>query len=106
MVESYRTISVLPALGLVALHENLGEVLTAVEDALKEFIAQANELTKDHQDVFQNWSSPVRLVTEKLEELVNGTDRSIDGVRLAVWRPTVTRDEATAYLQMLREVLA
>ncbi|MBN9615768.1 MAG: hypothetical protein J0G35_09370 [Acidobacteriales bacterium] len=106
VVESCRMISVLPELGLVALHENSGEVLTAIEDALKEFIAHANELIKDDLAVFQNWSSPVRLVTEKLDELANGTDRGINGVRLSVWRPTFTRDEATTYLQMLREVLA
>jgi hypothetical protein len=106
VVESCRTISILPELGLVALHENSGEVLTAIEDALKGFIGEANELIKGDLAAFQNWSSPVHLVTEGLEELINGSDRGGNEVRLAVWRPTFTRDEALTYLQMLRALLA
>jgi hypothetical protein len=107
VVENCRTISVLPELGLIALHENSADMLATIEATLREFITEANELIKDNQAVFQNGNSPVQLVTDGLEQLSNGSDRgAYSNVRFAVWRPTYSRDEARAYLQMLRELLA
>jgi hypothetical protein len=107
VVETCRAISVLPQLGLIALHQNSTEVLTAVESALKTFLGEVNVVIDGHADKFQNWRSPVVLVTEKLAKIADGRDYElIPGIEFSVWQPTYSDDEASAYLQMLRQGLA
>jgi hypothetical protein len=107
LVESCRRISVLPELGLVALHENANEMMTAIEGALKVFVTQANDLVRNSPEEHRNRTTPVWLVTERLEQIASGQDRGgYFGVRFGIWRPTYTREEARAYLQTLTGALA
>ncbi|MHB8302500.1 MAG: hypothetical protein ACYDC6_06625 [Acidobacteriaceae bacterium] len=106
VVENSRAISELTRLGLVATHENSEEVLTAVQKALVEFHAEAKAVINGQQDAFQTWSSPERLLTECLARIVDGSDRTLTGVRYSVWRPTFSREEAEGYLHTLLEELA
>jgi len=104
-VEVCRMASVLAELGLVSIHEGHAETTAAVNDALKAFVVQALEIIKEHTERFQDWSSPVNLVTERLAELADGQE-GYSGIRLSVWRPSYTREEAREYLHVLRELLS
>lgn len=107
VVDNSRAMSELTRLGLVATHENSGEVLAAVQKVLLGFHAEAKAVINGQQKAFQNWSSPELLLTEWLADVVDGSDRSfLSAVRLSVWRPTFSRDEAERYLHTLLEALA
>jgi len=107
VVDNSRAMSELTRLGLVAAHENCEEVVTAVQKALVAFHAEAKVVIDGHQDAFQNWSSPDRLLTEWLADVVGGSDRTyLTGVRLSIWRPTFSRDEAERYMQTVQDALA
>lgn len=105
VVESCRVISVLPELGLVAMHEHSDEVLAAVQTTLQSFLTQAQLLTAQQPEAFNNWSSPFRLVMENIGELASGNGGHYSGARLTVWRPAYTRQEAQEYLERLTTAL-
>jgi hypothetical protein len=106
IVENCRITSILTDLGLVALHEKSREVMVAVEEALKGFLAEAGRMTAEHPEWLKSWSSPVALVTERIREIATGTGgEAYSGLRYSVWRPSYSRQEAQEYLQILRELL-
>jgi hypothetical protein len=106
LVDNCRTISILPEVGLIALHENAGEMVTAIEKVVSSLFAEAKELADQQPDAFQNWSAPNRLILERLVEWANGENPDgLFGVRYEAWRPTFSREEAQTYLQMLQGFL-
>ena len=68
LVDNCRTISILPEVGLVARHENQGDVVAAVDKVIASLFAEAMELAGQQPDVFRNWSAPNRLIVERLVE--------------------------------------
>jgi len=106
LVDNCRTISILPEVGLVALHENDGDMVNAVERVVSSLFAEAKELVDQQPEVFQNWSAPNRLILERMVEWANGENPDgLFGVRYQAWRPTFTRAEAQTYLQMWQGLL-
>jgi hypothetical protein len=106
LVDNCRTISILPEVGLIALHENDGDMVTAIEKAVSSLFAEAKDLARQQQDVFQNWSAPNRLILERLDTWASGENPDgLFGVRYQVWRPTFSREEAQTYLQMWQGLL-
>jgi hypothetical protein len=107
LVDNCRTISILPEVGLIALHENAGDMVTAIEKVVSSLFAEAKELADQQPDAFQNWSAPNRLILERLVEWANGENPDgLLGVRYQAWRPTFTREEAQTYLQLWQGLLA
>ena len=107
LVDNCRTISILPEVGLIALHENDGDMVTAIEKVVYSLFAEAKELADQQPDAFQNWSAPNRLILERLVEWANGENPDgLLGVRYQAWRPTFTREEAQTYLQLWQGLLA
>lgn len=106
LVDNCRTISILPEVGLIALHENDGDMVAAIEKIVSSLFAEAKELADQQPDAFQNWSAPNRLMLERLVEWANGENPDgLFGVRYQAWRPTFTREEAQTYLQMWQGLL-
>ena len=106
LVDNCRTISILPEVGLIALHENAGDMVTAIEKVVSSLFAEAKELADQQPDAFQNWSAPNRLILERLVEWANGENPDgLFGMRYQAWRPTFTREEAQTYLQMWQGLL-
>jgi hypothetical protein len=106
LVDNCRTISVLPEVGLIALHENDADMVEAVEKVVSSLFAEAKELANQQLDAFQNWSAPNRLILERLVEWANGENPDgLFGVRYQAWRPTFTRQEAQTYLHMWQGLL-
>lgn len=106
LVDNCRTISVLPEVGLIALHENDGDLVAAIEKIVSSLFAEAKELADQQPDAFQNWSAPNRLILERLAEWANGENPDgLFGVRYQAWRPTFTQDEAQTCLQMWQGLL-
>jgi hypothetical protein len=106
LVDNCRTISILPEVGLIALHENAGDMVTAIEKVVSSLFAEAKELADQQPDAFQNWSAPNRLILERLVEWANGENPDGQfGVRYQAWRPTFTREEAQDNLQMWQGLL-
>ena len=99
LVENCRTISILPEVGMIALHENDDYMVTAVERVISALFAQAKALAEQQPDAFQNWSAPSRLILERLIQWADGENPDgLLGARYQAWRPTFTREEAQAYL--------
>ena len=106
LVDNCRTISILPEVGLIALHENAGDMVTAIEKVVSSLFAEAKELADQQPDAFQNWSAPNQLILERLVEWANGENPDgLFGVRYQAWRPTFTREEAQACLRMWQGLL-
>ena len=106
LVDNCRTISILPEVGLIALHENDGDMVAAIEKVVSSLLAEAKELADQQPDAFQNWSSPNRLILERLVEWANGENPDgLFGVRYQAWRPTFTREEVQTYLQTWQSLL-
>lgn len=106
LVDNCRTISILPEVGLIALHENDGDAVTAIEKVVSSLFAEAKELADQQPDAFQNWSAPNRLILERLAEWANGENPDgLFGMRYQAWRPRFTREEAQTYLQMWQGLL-
>ncbi len=106
LVDNCRTISILPEVGLIALHENDDNMVTATQKVVSSLFAEAKELANQQPDVFQNWSAPNRLILERLVKWANGkTPDGLFGVRYRAWRPTFTREEVQTYLQMWQGLL-
>lgn len=106
LVDNCRTISILPEVGLIALHENDGDMVTAVEKVVSSLFAEAKDLADQQPDAFQNWSAPNRLILERLVEWTNGENPDgLFGVRYQAWKPTFTQEEAQTYLQMWQGLL-
>jgi hypothetical protein len=107
LVDNCRTISILPEVGLIAVHENDGDMVTAIEKVVSSLFAEAKELANQQPDAFQNWSAPNRLILERLVEWANGENPDgLFGVRFQAWKPTFTREEAQTYLQTWHGLLA
>jgi len=106
LVDNCRTISILPEVGLIALHENDADMVEAVEKVVSSLFAEAKEMANQQPDAFQNWSAPNRLILERLVEWANGENPDgLFGVRYQAWRPTFTRQEAQTYLHMWQGLL-
>jgi hypothetical protein len=106
LVDNCRTISILPEVGLIALHENDGDMVTAIEKVVSSLFIEAKELADQQPDAFQNWSAPNRLILERLVEWANGENPDgLIGARYQAWRPTFTREEAQSYLLMWQGLL-
>jgi len=106
LVDNCRTISILPGVGLIALHENDGDMVTAIEKVVYSLFAEAKELADHQPEAFQNWSAPNRLILERLVEWANGENPDgLFGVRYQAWKPTFTQEEAQTYLQMWQGLL-
>jgi hypothetical protein len=106
LVDNCRTISILPEVGLIALHENDADMVAAIEKVISSLFAEAKELAGQQPDAFQNWSAPNRLILERLTEWANGENPDgLFGVRYQAWRPTSNREEAQTYLQMWQGLL-
>jgi thioester reductase-like protein len=106
LVDNCRTISILPEVGLIALHENDEDVVAAIEKVVSSLFAEAKELAGQQPDAFQNWSAPTRLILERLVEWANGENPDgLLGMRYQAWRPTFAREEAQTYLQLWQGLL-
>jgi hypothetical protein len=106
LVDNCRTISILPEIGLIALHENDGDMVTAIERVVSSLFAEAKELAEQQPDAFQNWNAPNRLILERLLKWANGENPDgLLGARYQAWRPTFTREEAQTYLRMWQGLL-
>jgi len=106
LVENCRTISILPEVGVIALHKNDGNMVTAVERVISALFAQAKALAEQQSDAFQNWSAPSRLILERLIQWADGENPDgLLGARYQAWRPAFTREEAQAYLARLQGLL-
>ena len=106
LVDNCRTISILPEVGLIALHENDSDMVTAIQNVVSSLFSEAKVLAGQQPDAFHNWSAPNRLILERLVEWANGENPDgLFGVRYQAWRPTFTREEAQAYLQMWQGLL-
>jgi hypothetical protein len=106
LVDNCRTISTLPEVGLIALHENDGDMVTAIERVVSSLFAEAKGLADQQPDAFQNWSAPNRLILERLVEWTNGENPDgLFGVRYQAWKPTFTQEEAQTYLQTWQGLL-
>ena len=106
LVDNCRTISILPEVGLVALHENDGNVVTAIEKVVSSLFAEAKDLAGQQLDAFQNWRAPNKLILERLVVWANGeSPHGLVGMRYQAWRPTFDRQEAQTYLQMWQGLL-
>jgi len=107
LVDNCRTISILPEVGLIALHENDGDMVSEIERVVSSLFAEAKGLADQQPDAFQNWSAPNRLILERLVEWANGENPDgLLGARYQAWRPTFTREEAQTCLQMWQSLLA
>jgi hypothetical protein len=72
LVDNCRTISILPEVGLIAEHENDGDVVTTIQKVVFSLFAEAKDLAGQQPDAFQNWSAPNRLILERLMGWANG----------------------------------
>lgn len=107
LVDNCRTISILPEVGLIALHENDDDMVVAIEKTVSSLFAEAKELADQQPVAFQNWRSPNRLILERLVKWANGENPDgLLGLRYQAWRPTFTREEAQTYLQKWQGLLA
>ena len=61
LVDNCRTISFLPEIGLIALHENDGDMVTAIERVVSSLFAEAKELAEQQPDAFQNLLSLIHI---------------------------------------------
>lgn len=106
LVDNCRTISILPEVGLIALHENDGDMVAAVQKVVSSLFAEAKDLAGEQPKAFQNWSAPNRLILEHLLEWANGENPDGQfGMRYQAWWPTFTREEAQTYLQTWQTLL-
>jgi hypothetical protein len=106
LIDNCRTISILPEVGLIALHENDGDMVAEIEKVICSLFAEAKALAGLQPDAFQNWSAPNRLILERLAEWANGENPDgLFGVRYQAWRPTFNREEAQVYLKTWQELL-
>jgi hypothetical protein len=106
LVENCRTSSMLPEVGVIALHEQDPDMAAATEKVILTLFAEAKALAAQQPGAFQNWSDPARLILERLREWSDGENPDgLFGVRYQAWRPTFTREEASNYLGLLSGLL-
>ena len=106
LVDNCRTISILPEVGLVALHEDDSDMVTAIEKVVSSLFAEAKEIASQQPEASQRWMEPNRLNLERMVDWAEGKNPDgISGMRFEAWRPTFTLEEAQTYLQKWREML-